>query len=229
MAQIKIEPPESRTEAVIANNSMGKALTRSHGYRTLVMALLLLASIAGCQKPAARFEIVNYVDVGDSEQLYEVFDEAYYRDTPDGNVDVVARRTSHGDTDEAGRITQIVHIRSVFSPIDDRNKIESSMINGVVDYAIVGDLGAVCFQGAGFASFSENRNGDKLIGELEQSGLRQVRRVGEMGDIFNRTRLTGEFRATRDSKAVVGILNELNRFLGPQPRYVPPPPGTNPL
>jgi hypothetical protein len=184
---------------------------------------------AGCHKSAGLFEITNYVDVGESEQLHEVFDEAYYMTSADGNIDVVVRRGSQNDLNDPKRLTQIVHIRSVFSPVEGRNKIESSMINGVVGYSIIGDLGAVCFQGAGFASFTENRTGDTLKGELEQSNLRQVRRVGEIGDIFNRTRLSGEFKATRDEKAVVRILNEMNRFLGPQPRYAPPPPGTNPL
>lgn len=187
------------------------------------------AAMTGCHKPPGLFEITNYVDVGESERLHEVFDEAYYRTSPDGNMDVVVRRSSHNDIDDPNRVAQIVHIRSVFSPVEDRNKIESSMINGVVAYSIIGDLGAVCFQGAGFSSFSENRKGDTLKGELEQSSLRLVRRVGEIGDIFNRTRLSGEFKATRDEQAVVRILNEMNRFLGPQPRYIPPPPGTNPL
>ncbi|NOX59315.1 MAG: hypothetical protein GXP29_10720 [Planctomycetes bacterium] len=183
----------------------------------------------GCHRPAAVFEITNHVAVGESEQLHEVFGEAYYMTSASGNIDVVVRRDSRTDAEDMGRLTQIVHIRSVFAPVDDRNKIESSMINGTVSYLILGDLGGVCFEGAGFASFSENRAGDMLKGSLEQSRLRQVRRVGEIGDIFHRTRLKGKFRATRNPKAVVGILNEMNRFLGPQPRYVPASPGTNPL
>ncbi len=202
---------------------------RSH-IAAVAVALISLATIStGCHRPAGLFEITNYIDVGETEQLHEVFDEAYYMTSDDGNVDVVVRRGSRNDIDELNRLTQIVHIRSVFSPIEDRNKIESSMINGVVGYSIIGDLGAVCFQGAGFASFSENRSRHTLTGKLEQSSLRQVRRIGEIGDIFNRTRLSGKFKAVRDEKAVVRILNEMNRFLGPQPRYVPPPPGTNPL
>ena len=199
-------------------------------FAVMMYGLLLgMAAVCGCHKPAGYFEITNHVDVGESEQLHEVFDEAYYMTSPDGNMDVVVRRSSQNDINDPNRVAQIVHIRSVFSPVEDRNKIESTMINGVVAYSIIGDLGAVCFRGAGFSSFSENRKGDTLKGELEQSNLRLVRRVGEIGDIFNRTRLSGEFKATRDEKAVVRILNEMDRFLGPQPRYIPPPPGTNPL
>ncbi len=200
-----------------------------HLQTRICVSILMVTIFAGCHKPEGIFEITNYVDVGESERLHEVFDEAYYRTADDGNVDVVVRRGSRNDLDDKQRVTQIIHISSVFAPVEARNKIESSMLNGVVAYSIIGDLGAVCFQGAGFASFSESRKGDTLQGELEQSSLRQVRRVGEIGDIFNRTRVSGEFKAIKDEKAVVRILNEMNRFLGPQPQYVPPTPGINPL
>ncbi|GJM26916.1 MAG: hypothetical protein DHS20C16_33310 [Phycisphaerae bacterium] len=213
----------NRKETFILSKRMPGATIRSFA------AVMFITLAVGCHQPAGRFDITNYVDVGETEQLHEIFDEAFYMTSADGNMDIVVRRGSQNDIDDPNRVTQIVHVRSVFAPVEARNKIESSMINGVVAYSIIGDLGAVCFQGAGFASFSENRKGDTLKGELEQSSLKQVRRVGEIGDIFNRTRLSGDFKATRNDKAVVRILNEMNRFLGPQPRYVPPPPGTNPL
>ena len=197
------------------------------------LLLLTLAVGTGCRERTTRFEITNYRGVGRTEYFHEVFDECYYTIGPSGNVDVVARRHTPGSAggrrSDAESITQIIHLRTVFRAIPGTTHAERSMINGMVNYAILSDNGGACFEGAGFLTFTEKRRKPELIGRLEQAKLHSNRRVGWVGEIFDRAELTGEFLARRNRKKVIRILNELNRVFPPQPSYQPPADRTDPM
>ena len=92
---------------------------------------------------------------------------------------------------------------------------ERTQINATVSYSIVsGQIGAQ-FEGAGSVFIKENRAGDTLEGALELALLKPKHRLGG-GDIFTLAELSGEFRAIRNRRRVVRIVNDTNRlFRGP--------------
>ena len=186
------------------------------------MAAVVVFVGAGCGEKITRFEITNYRTAGETEFFHETFDECFFAKGPDGNVDVVARRRIPADG-ENERLTQLVHLRTVFRAVPGTTPADQTMINGIVAYAIVGEHGGVCFEGAGFVSCADRKDGALLVGELEQAKLRAHRRRGRVGEIFEAAVLAGPFRATRDRKRVISLLNELSSFFGPHPHYQPTP------
>lgn len=200
---------------------VGRHRINRGGCLVFAAGLGVLVAMTGCSEKGTRFSIVNHRSVGETEHFHELFDECYYSVSPGGNVDVVARRRIPADAENEA-LTQIVHIRTVFRAVPGTTHADSTMINGLVNYAIVGEGGGACFEGAGFVSCKEDRKRIELSGELEEARLHPNRRVGRVGDIFNQAVIQGTFQASRDTKKVVAILNELSRYFGPQPRYQPP-------
>jgi len=167
------------------------------------------------------------------ERYYEFFDECYYSRDAHGNVDIVASRRTEPSPPAPGKegqktagappTVQVVHLRRVFEPIAGRTAIEESMINATVSYLIVGPEGGASFEGGGFLTFTEDKGRTEIAGKLESSALTPQRRLGAGAELFSRASVTGTFRATRDERHVVRLLNEMRRLFGPMPSYEPPP------
>ena len=191
--------------------------------RVLVCAVLG-TMIGACGPRETRFEIVDYRDAAGPVTYHQAFDECYYNLSADGRVNLVARRTGRLETDPDQTVTQVVHIRGIWRAVPGTTHVERSQINAKISYWIVGGPGGVGFEGGGFVVFSENHERDVLTGQLESSALRPKRRVGTAPDIFQRAELTGEFRAKRNRRRAVRILNEMRRRFGPLPRHDAPPP-----
>ena len=194
---------------------------------SMTLTALALAAVAlnqGCSGNQTRFEITNYLGVGQTEYYHEFFDDCFYATGEAGNVDLVLRRcvAPGQDCNVEGHLTQIVHVRTVFRAVPGRTHADSTMINGLVSYAIITDHGAVCFEGGGFLFCEENQHEKTLHGQLELSKLHPTRRVGQIGDIFDRAELKGTFTARPDRKKVVEILNEMDRLFGLRPPYQRP-------
>jgi len=208
-------------------------LVTRHPDRLLLAAILSVAAGAGCAPRETRLFIEDHRADGPVERYYELFDECYYRRDAHGNIDIVASR--HTDPpplppDEEGQgaaaappTVQVVHLRRVFEPIAGRTAIEGSMINATVSYLILGPEGGASFEGGGFLMFTEDQGRTEIAGKLESSALTPQRRLGAGTELFSRASVTGTFRATRDERQVVRLLNEMRRLFGPLPAYEPPP------
>ena len=196
----------------------------------VLLAVLLASTCPGCAPRGTRFYIEDHRDNGAARRYYERFDECYYCRDSQGNTDIVARRRSIRGASADEALTQVLHVHQVYAAVPGRTQVEESMINATVSYLIVGPESGASFEGGGFVTFTENRKGTEITGKLESSALRPQRRLGghrlETGathDIFERASVTGRFRARRDKRSVVRILNEMKRLFGPLPRYEPPP------
>lgn len=182
----------------------------------LVVASLLLIN-SGCATRESTFRITDYREPGEARRYQETFDEAYYDLDGEGNMDIVLRRIEPTSTDPTLDITQVIHLRTVWNSIPGRTVAERTQINGTVSYVIVHGRTGAAFEGAGAVFFKQNRRKDILKGSLDQARLKPTRTLAEDGDLFQHAELTGEFRATRDRRKVVRIVNDMNRLFGPLP------------
>jgi hypothetical protein len=191
----------------------------------LLLAVVVVASTAGCGPQVTKFFIDDHQAGGPATRYFEEFPECYYSPDAHDRVDIVGLRRSNDDPDSEP-VLQVIHIRQVWQAVPGTTFAEESMINATVSYLIVGPDGGASFEGGGFVTYTENRDQTGLAGQLESSALTPQRRLGQGGEIFDRVSVTGTFRAERDKRQVVRILNEMKRLFGPMPRYEPPP--TNP-
>ncbi|MEK7730720.1 MAG: hypothetical protein AAB363_02575, partial [Planctomycetota bacterium] len=182
-----------------------------------LLCLLVLAMPLGCSVHPAAFEIVDYRDPGDAKRYRETFDEAYYDLDNQGNVNIVLRRSSGRSGAGESDVTQIVRIRSVWRPVPGKTGSHATQINATVSYYIVGGRIGDTFEGAGSVFFTQNRGKDTLSGSLDRAVLRPKRQLSPGEPLFARAELSGEFRAARDRRQVVRIMNEADRLFGPLP------------
>jgi hypothetical protein len=181
--------------------------------------------ISGCAGPVSKFKIVDYRESGSTKGYHETFAEAYYDIDPQGNMEIVLRRTEPTEADPGREITQVIHIRSVWRSIPGDTVAHETQINATVGYMIMSGRMGAAFEGAGAVFFKENRGKDTLTGTLDLALLRPTRRLAEGGLIFERAELAGKFHAKRDRRRLIRLVNEMDRLFGPLPRYQPPTPG----
>ncbi len=179
------------------------------------MSIALVACAVGCAARVSTLEIVDHRTSGSSRHYREQFDEAYYCFDETGAVDIVLRRSAGGQTGQADAIRQVVHVRSLWRSIPGRTVAHSTQINATIVYNIVsGHIGAT-FEGAGSVFFTCNRRTGELTGVIEWATLRPMTRTADGAGLFERAELTGTFRATRDPRRVVRMVNEITRRAGP--------------
>lgn len=191
---------------------------RCPGHAGAKMSTLIISSsvlfLSACAVRESAFEITDYREPGVEETYRETFDEAYFDIDEHDNVDVVLRRCSPDEEHPSQTITQVIHIRSFWRSIPGTTVAHPTQINGTVRYHIVaGRLGAT-FEGTGSVFFEPDRSGDTLTGSLDLALLRPKRRLATGGDLFTKAQLTGHFRALRNPRKVVQLVNDMNRLFG---------------
>jgi len=205
-----------RSLAVVRPDSVKCDWIARRRWGQLIVLLLLIGGL-GCTGRVSTFEIVDYRDPGDAKRYRETFDEAYYDLDNQGNVNIVLRRTGGRSGAGETEVTQIVRIRSVWRPVPGKTGSRATQINATVSYYVVGGRIGDTFEGAGSVYFTQNRGKDVLNGTLDRAVLRPKRQLTPAEPLFARTELSGEFRAARDRRQVVRIMNEADRLFGPLP------------
>jgi len=196
-----------------------------HTPRLCLQGLLLAAVLTAgaCAPRQSRFFVADHRADGSAERYFEDFPETWFCHDAHRHVDIVARREVHPDRAEPGPTIQVLHIRRIWAAVPGQTYAEQSMINATVSYMITGPNGGATYDGGGFVTFRQSRDGEEIVGRLESSALDLRRRIGEGADVFERVAVTGEFVAARNKREVVRVLNEMKRLFGPLPRYQPPP------
>jgi len=180
------------------------------------LAALMLAA---CAPRTTQFYIADHRTLGPPTFYAETFDEAFYRTDAQGNVDLILRRERPGRDDPDQPVIQVIHIRTFWRAIPGTTVADTDQINATVSYLIVsGQIGAT-FEGAGSLFFKHHKRGDVLTGELERAYLTPMRRLNQGKALFEHAELAGEFRAERNPRKVVRILNEMEQLFGPLPLY----------
>lgn len=180
----------------------------------LLLLCTLTVLLTSCTTRQSVFRIVDHRDPGSQVRYHETFDEAFFDMDEHGNVDVVLRRSSPDENHPAQLITQIIHIRSLWRSIPGTTVAHRTQLNSTIRYQVLaGRLGAT-FEGTGSVFFKLNRRREMLTGSLDLALLQPKRILSAGGDLFKKAELTGEFRAIRDPRTVVRIVNEMDRVVG---------------
>lgn len=174
------------------------------------MLAALLLGAGACSRNWNRFRIVDVRAGGERRSFVEDFSEGYFNINDAGTLDLVLRRQeSNAGPDD--QVTQVVHVHGVWRSIPGRTVAESSQLNGTVVYAIqIGRTGAT-YEGAGSLFFDLADDGNEAEGSIDRSILRPARRLPGTADIFQHVELSGRFRAVRDPRQTIRLMNEIER------------------
>jgi hypothetical protein len=180
-------------------------------------AAAVVAAASGCSAYASTFEIVDYRQAGSAERYRETFDEGYFDIDEHGNVDIVLRRAAPTSDRASQTITQIVHIKSVWRSIPGTTVAHRTQLNGTISYHILSGQTGASFEGAGSIFFDLGMGKDSLSGTLGLAVLHPKRRLAADPLLFRQAELKWHFRASRDPRRVVRIVNEMNRLFRQPP------------
>lgn len=191
-----------------------------------ILLTLMPMLCAGCRSPGTRIDLIDYPTGGPEASYFQQFDQCYFHRNADRSLDIIARREPKANETSVGSATQIVHIHVFYEAWAGRSPADPTMTNALVSYLLMSDEGAYSFDGGGFISWKESRDGSKLTVYLERAALLPQRSLGAHPPIFERPRITGRLSAIRNDRKVVTWINDLRRTLGPLPDK--PPPMTDP-
>ena len=179
----------------------------------MLTACFCVVITTGCAPRSTVFEITDYRDPRNPLRYVESFDESYYDLDGHGNVDLVLRRSQPAGSDARVPMVQIIHIRSFWRSIPGATVANATQVNGTVTYFIQTGQVSSIFEGAGSVFFKQHRGDNVLTGTLDLAQLRPVRRSATDPGLFEKTQLRGAFRAERNPRKVLRLVNELNREL----------------
>lgn len=185
---------------------------RRHGGLALLCIAALLGS-AGCHPRTTRIRIQDFSHADGPRSLFQEFDDAYYQLDAAGNLDLLLRRRSPSEAIPTEHITQTILVRSYWRPIPGTTQVESSMINAKITYVIQSGRTTRVYEGNGFVSFAEHREGRFLSGRIESGQLRPTGEIGDPPAPFGRARVEGTFRAMKDSRRATHILTDVKCLL----------------
>lgn len=171
-----------------------------------------LATVAGCSSRVATLSITDYISPDSTVRYRQSFDEAYFDVDANRTVDIILHSQSSDFRVPDSTIRQVIHIRSVWESVPGSTVAEKSQINATVVYVLQGRGAVAIFEGGGSLFFDRSDDGGELKGTLELARLKPA--VGSSGDaaIFARPVLEARFRAQRNSRRVVRLVNETSRL-----------------
>lgn len=187
-----------------------------------VASVPCIAIVLGCASPLTTIRVTDFPASGEPRRFHESFPEAYYDVDGIGNLELVLRRTTKAQDERGGSITQVIHLRAFWRPVPGKDPADESQINSVVTYAVFDGTSGTAFEGGGAVYYVAAKDEDHLTGSVDRIRLRPVRRFGSGEVLFEKAEIAGPFHARRDPHRVAQIANELERVLGPLPRYVEP-------
>jgi len=185
-------------------------------------AILLLWLPVGCAPKITRLEIREAKHGARLGKLFQDFQECYYALSPGGNLDVVMRSRVPSEIDPTQNITQVGQIHCFWHPRPGVTYAEQTMINGYICYMIQTGGTAVSYEGGLFVSFKIDPRKHRITGRLESSQLKPLRRRGDATPPFGVAFAEGTFVGVEHPRRVTGMLNEMERLLGPRPDYQQP-------
>lgn len=195
------------------------------------MIAAALCLLSGCTKPITQFEIESFKDSATPQRFSEVFDAGYFCvdssknhtfiftvsptyvereiDTPDDAPE------STPTPSEPVRMSQTLELKVFWRAIPGSTFAESTQTNANIVYCLTTGRNCITYEGAGFVSFSESRDGTTVTGLVESAALCPARFVNAPADLFGPCHISGTFVAHKDRAAVVSHQLALRRKLGP--------------
>ena len=192
---------------------------------------LMFGLNSGCSRPITQFEIHSFKNRAAPQRYSEVFDAGYF--SVDSNKNhtfiftvsptYVEREVETPDDasestptpSEPVRMSQTLELKVFWRAIPGSTVAESTQTNANIVYCLTTGRDCITYEGAGFVSFTESRDGQTVTGMLESAALCPARFVNVPADLFGPCHISGTFVAGKDRAAVVSHQLALRRKLGP--------------
>ena len=204
--------------------------------------LIALCVSSGCSKPVTQFVVESFKDRRAAQRFSEVFEDGFFCVAPNKNhvfvfevpptdVERPAEGTEVGEGTGGGepatvasnagnpaneqiRMSQLLQVEVFWRPRPGTTYAESTQTNANIVYCLISGRDCITYEGAGFVSFSESRDGETLTGMIESAALYPARMVNAPADLFGPCRLSGTFLARKDRAAVVQRQLRMQKKLG---------------
>jgi len=173
-----------------------------------IVALGVLA-VFGCKGEETRIDLTTFDQNGQVQRHYAEFRRASYRLSGGGTLELVLRSERPSNIDPTQTITQIVYLKSFWTPRPGTTFAEASQINARVQYALITPPTGVRYDGGGFISYSLKRRTREIVGKIESGTLSPRLRMGDAVEPFGTARFTGTFCATENPRDVVTVVQML--------------------
>lgn len=180
----------------------------------LIVVVLALSCLTGCSSidwfdRTTRIELSSVNAEGELQQHFAEFDQASYRMSQDGLVELLLETVRPAESDPTLNIRQLVCIKSHWLPIPGRTYMEASQINAQVQYAILTPPTGIRYDGSAFVSYKLNTRTGKLKGRIEGGHMAPRYRMGDAQPPFGPARFEGTFVAIENAREVVAGMQQL--------------------
>lgn len=160
-------------------------------------------AFAGCNQQETRIDLTTFDQEGKPQRHYSEFRRASYRLSHSGMLELVLRSEQPSTIDPTQTITQVVYVKSLWTPKPGITFAEESQINARVQYAIVTAPTGIRYDGGGFISYKRDRRTGEMVGKIESGTLTPRLRMGNAVEPFGTARFTGTFSAQENPRDVV--------------------------
>lgn len=176
--------------------------------RSRWFVILTLVVLAGCAARQTRLDLITYSG-GQEEHHYAEFGRASYRTSPDGLLELVMKAERPSSIDPTQMITQIMYLKTFWTPRPGRTYAESTQINGSAQYALLTPPTGVRYDGAAFVSYKFEKQTGELIAQIESGTLTPRYQMGDAVEPFGPARFSGTVRAVENPREVVNTQHVL--------------------
>ncbi len=161
--------------------------------------------LAACKAPPTqtRIDLTTYDECDQQRRHYAQFDQAAYRLSPGGLVELVLRAQRPSSVDPTQTIHQVIYVKSFWNPQPARTAVDSSQIDARVQYALLTPPTGVRYDGAAMVTWRYDKRTKKLAGWIESGTLIPRFRLGDAAEPFGPANFTGTFVAEEDPGEVV--------------------------
>jgi len=171
-----------------------------------VMGIL---AVVGCNDPETRIDLMTFDENGQAQKHYAEFRRASFRLSHGGALELVLRSEQPSSIDPTQTITQILYVKSLWTPKPGITFAEESQINARVQYAIITPPTGVRYDGGGFISYARKRRSREIVGKIESGTLAPRLRMGDAIEPFGTARFNGTFCAVENPRDVVTAVQML--------------------
>jgi hypothetical protein len=174
----------------------------------LGLILAVLATLCGCQQPAARIEIKSFRDPYFPETFPVDLITCAYREAASGDIHVVGFTDRSTENPAGDVLRQYVHVHMYWHPHPGRTHADSNTTNAAVRYLVATREGVAVYAGTGFA-FPRKQKDGRLILELETARLRLESTSGNLEDFLGHAWMTGTLVARPDLGGTAQAIREM--------------------
>jgi hypothetical protein len=167
-----------------------------------VLALGVAMGGLGCA--GSRVDFVSYKDPYFPERFPVAFDDVRYWTTPDGAVEVIARKSGKRTAEDPA---YYLHVRVFWKPVPGRTFADSTGTDAMLRYVVTRGQERQTYTGTGFVFMKKQLDG-RLEIQIESARLRFQASPGGAEDSLGDMRISGAVYAAKDPGGGANLARE---------------------